>query len=631
MDDLMVPETVHTPLGELITGLEDVAALAIPYTRLPTRARNAYAADFARWSDIAGQSVHSLLSRPWAGESTVRAMLAAAQDAVANHRAAATGQRVGPAAAVRRLLEELDQRERVMVSARLWAPRPLTQPAVAQRLGVATAWVNRNQPRAVAKFAELLADPIHREVGEHAAELGRRLGPYAPADVVVTELGRLDIDPAGEAARVLLHVAGPYVRQGEWYENTTTGGAQSAAAAADAVFDRCPAPSTQTLLDGLTAAGMPLDAAAGYLRSRTDWRRFGDVWVRWGDSAGSKAEAVLHVRGAPATPQDIFAAIGAGPTTLKAVREALYAEQRFVRASRLTWGLRVWGIEEYAGISEEMAARIDASGGTMRIDELIAALRSRFPGVAESSIRTHLSGSLAFITEGDTVRRRTDGDDWPPAPSLYTAQGHLATATTKYGWRWTSTPMCCAGRGSPCIPRWPLRWACDRGSGAYSPARTARCRSAGGCRRRTDRTSDPCGHTPTRSPPPQPTASCWSSGSRKPRCTWSGSAPKSAGSRGCSGYSVAPCACRPRRWQQPSAAGAPTPWRCYASAATTTSPTSSTANAATVRTRSLVRAFTSAHQISRTTAILSKQAPRRLRDTRRALQYVDSSHQSRSR
>src|SRR5262249_13351519 len=154
---------------------------------------------------------------------------------------------------------------------------------------------------------------------------------------------------------VLLYVAGRYVWRGEWLENTTTGGAHQVAAAVDAVFDRCPAPSTESLLHALIVEGMPLDVAARYVSSRAQWRRFGDVWVRWGESAASKAEAVLHVRGAPATPDEIFAAIGAGPTALKAVREALYADQRFVRASRLTWGLRVWGIDAYGGVSEEMA------------------------------------------------------------------------------------------------------------------------------------------------------------------------------------------------------------------------------------------------------------------------------------
>jgi hypothetical protein len=449
MDELMMPATAHAPLRELVAGLDDVAGWAIPYARLPRRAGNAYSAQFLRWSDIAGQTVHSLLSRSGAGEGTVRALLVAAHDAVAKHELTTTGERVAVAAAVRRLLDELDERDRAMLSARVWTSRPLPQGTVARRLGVAKVWVHRHQPRAEARFEELLADPVHHEVSEHAAALGRRLGPYLPADVVVTELCRLDVDPDGEAAQVLLHLAGPYAQNGEWFENSATGGEHQAAAAGDGVFRRCAAPTTESLVQALTDVGMPGGVAATYVRSRVDWRRFGDVWVRWGDSAANKAEAVLHVRGAPATAEDMFAAIGAGPTTLKAVRDALYGDERFVRASRQSWGLRTWGIDEYAGISEEIGARIDASGGEMNVAELIRDLRTRVPDVAESSIKTNLT-SLAFITEGGTVRRRGDADGWPRVAPLYTVRGafrnghneiRLATAVTGEVLRGSGQPI----------------------------------------------------------------------------------------------------------------------------------------------------------------------------------------------
>jgi hypothetical protein len=100
----------------------------------------------------------------------------------------------------------------------------------------------------------------------------------------------------------------------------------------------------------------------------------------------------------------------------------LYANERFVRASRRSWGLRVWGIDEYAGIPELLSARIDAADGTMRVHDLIADILARFPDVAESSLRTNLN-SLAFINDGTTVRRRTNTDEWPPIPPLYTARG----------------------------------------------------------------------------------------------------------------------------------------------------------------------------------------------------------------
>ena len=429
LDDLQIghlgeTETLaHASLGELVPGLNDVAALMIPYARLPTRASTAFGAEFLCWADIAGQTVDALLSRRNAGAATVRAVLAAALDVVAKQKRAATSEQLGANAAVQRLLSEFDERDHAMLSARVWAQPPQSHDTVAQRLGVTKVWVIRHQSRAEAKFAELLADPIHREVRAHAEELGRRLGPYLPAQIIESDLHRLGVDPDSDAAHVLLHLAGPYAQRGEWCENTAISGEKEAAAAVDDVFARCPAPSTESLLHALIVIGMPLDVTATYVRSRADWRRFGDVWVRWGDSVPSKIEAVLYARGTPATPAAIFAAIGPGPTRLRAVREALYRDQRFVRASLQTWGLRAWAIDEYAGsISREIAARIDAAGGTVNVDELITDMRSRLPDVAESSIRTNLS-SLAFINDGAVVRRRNDSDEWPAVPPLYTAQG----------------------------------------------------------------------------------------------------------------------------------------------------------------------------------------------------------------
>jgi hypothetical protein len=40
-----------TPIGELVDGLHEVAALPIAYTRLPRRAHTAFAEDFTCWSE----------------------------------------------------------------------------------------------------------------------------------------------------------------------------------------------------------------------------------------------------------------------------------------------------------------------------------------------------------------------------------------------------------------------------------------------------------------------------------------------------------------------------------------------------------------------------------------------------
>lgn len=189
-----------TPIRELVAGLDEVAAVAIPYARLPRRVHKAYSADFSRWSDIAEQSVESLLAREGVAEVGVRALLEAATDAVAAHRPAA-GRRVGAVAAVARLLDQLGELDRAILSARVWAAQPQSTYALAERLGVHSVRIQRNQPRAEARLAELLADPVHHEVGEYADMLRGRLGPYVPTGVVAAELGRLEVDPSTETAR----------------------------------------------------------------------------------------------------------------------------------------------------------------------------------------------------------------------------------------------------------------------------------------------------------------------------------------------------------------------------------------------------------------------------------------------
>lgn len=410
-------------LRDLVAGLDSIGAFTIPYARLPRRLAT-YADEFPRWADVADQTPQALLLRPKLGASAVEALIEAARDAVRINQDAIAAGKVGAEAAVARLVGQLDDFDRAILSARVWAPHPQSQRVLAERLGVNPVSVQRNQPRAQARFAELLADPAHQEVSAHATELGRRLGPYLPADVLDVELRRLGVDPSGQAAQVLLHLAGPYVGRGQWVENTATGAHTQVAAAVDAVFVREPAPSTDSLLQALTGLGIPSGIALTYLESQVALRRFGDVWVRWtDDTTANIAEAVLHVLGAPAAAEAILAAIGSRASmSLATLNGTLSKDYRFIRASRRTWALRAWGITEYAGIAHAIGARIDAGGGKANVQELVADLLAAFPDVAERSISSYLS-TLEFITEAGMVRRRTAADKWPSVPPLNTVRG----------------------------------------------------------------------------------------------------------------------------------------------------------------------------------------------------------------
>ncbi|MGY4646428.1 hypothetical protein [Mycobacterium sp. URHB0021] len=439
-------------LRDLVTGLDSIGALSIPYGRLPRRL-GIYAEEFPRWADVADQTPQALLLRPKLGVSAVEALIDAAREAVRINQDAIAAGKVGAVTAVGRLVARLDDFDRTILSARVWTSRPQSQRVVAERLGVNPVSVQRNQARAQARFAELLADPAHQEVTEHAAELGRRLGPYLPADLLDAELRRLDVDPSNLAAQLLLHLAGPYVDQGQWLENTTTKTRTKAAAVLEAVFAHKPAPSTDSLLRAVTRLGIRSPIAMAYLESRAELRRFGDVWVRVpDDTTATIAEAALHVIGAPATPVAILATIGSiSSTSLTTLNGKLSEDERFIRASRRTWGLRAWGIAEYAGIARAIGAAIDARGGNARVDDLITDLLARYPDVSERSIRTYMS-TLEFVTHAGIVRRRTSADEWPPVPPLSAVRGAFRNGHNEIRLALPVTADLLRGSGQPIHP-----------------------------------------------------------------------------------------------------------------------------------------------------------------------------------
>jgi hypothetical protein len=420
-EEMTAPELAGTPIGELVDGLDEIGASAIPYGRLPRRARTLYSEDFSTWSDLAGATISCLMNRPKGGVATVRAVVAAARDAVATARSAPAGGISNAATAAQRLLDRLSERDRILLSTRVWGLRPVSTRVLARRLGVHVASVVRNQPEAQARFAELLADPAHQDVVALGERLHLRMGPLVRERAAKAALHDLGTDFSGEAGQMLLYVAGPYARRDTWLENTSTEGLSIASGALAAALSRWGAPSTAQLIGELAQVGIPSGAAVDFVESQQDLRCLGDRWVRWGVSAADKAEAILHLSEVPVSADDIATAIGQ-ECRPRAVREALYVDDRFVRATRTTWALRQWGLDEYSGIFGEIGERIDAAGGTIGVDAVLRDMMSAFPDVAEASIRVYL-GAPGFVIEEGIARRRTEADGWPPVPPLHAARG----------------------------------------------------------------------------------------------------------------------------------------------------------------------------------------------------------------
>lgn len=415
-----IQDRTDTPISDLIDGFDDIADRAIPYGWLPGRARTFYGTDFTTWSDLAHHTITSLLDRPKGGLGTVRSILTAAHEAVAMARTTPAVDTADAATATRRLIDRLTAYDRSLLSTRRWPLRPTPTREVAHQLGVAPVNVQRNHPRAYRRFTDLLADPAHVAVTDHAHDLRRRLGPLTDehaARETLEDLG-LDTDTDTDAGDMLLHLAGPYTPHGAWLE--TAGGLEAATATLETVLIEQGAPTTATLTGELIELGISAQIAAAFIDSYPGLRRFDDRWVRWGPTIADKTEAALHLSGEPTTPAVLAATID---TSEESVRTALCDDPRFTRATRQTWAVRQWGIPEYAGVFSEITTRIKAARGRrVSTQTLIEDITAAFPDVSETSVRSYFSAP-AFVIEKGMVRRRKKADGWPSTAPLNTARG----------------------------------------------------------------------------------------------------------------------------------------------------------------------------------------------------------------
>ena len=196
-------------IGELVDGFTEIADQAIPYAWLPGRARTFYGADFTTWSDLASETIDTLVNRPKGGIGTVRAIVIAAREAVATARATRDDEPLDAATTISRLLDRLTAYDHGLLSARVWALNPLTIPATAHKLGATQVNVQRSTPRAYRRLQDLLADPAHAAVSDYAEQLRQRLGPLTREHAAGRTLRDLGLvrRVCGVPARVFQNIA----------------------------------------------------------------------------------------------------------------------------------------------------------------------------------------------------------------------------------------------------------------------------------------------------------------------------------------------------------------------------------------------------------------------------------------
>ncbi len=108
--------------------------------------------------------------------------------------------------------------------------------------------------------------------------------------------------------------------------------------------------------------------------------------------------------------EQLVRAIGEGHNP-RGARDRFFGDPRLMRINRSQWALRSWDLEEYTGITDEIAQRIEAGGGRADLQTLVDEITRQFD-VRAGSVKVYAEAPM-FVVDGGSVRLRRDDEPFP--------------------------------------------------------------------------------------------------------------------------------------------------------------------------------------------------------------------------
>ena len=150
------------------------------------------------------------------------------------------------------------------------------------------------------------------------------------------------------------------------------------------------------------------------------FRRAGEQLMVWSGNVVDKSVALLAVRCKPADAGTLVDLVGEGHN-VRGVRARFFEDKRLMRVNRVDWALRVWELEEYTGITDEIAQRINEAGGKADLNDMVNEVVRQF-GVKENSVRLYTMAPM-FVVEHSHIRLRRDDEPFEVSGSLESCPG----------------------------------------------------------------------------------------------------------------------------------------------------------------------------------------------------------------
>lgn len=337
----------------------------------------------------------------------------------------ATSNASDPLAAILDWYRSLDKRRQVILSSRtLVFSGARTLQDIASEFGVSRERIRQVEGRLIEDLERLPRTKAWEPVLWRVHKVRRVAGVAIPLGDEPTEAllsaGQLRSHVEADIVRaVILRLAGPYklahgwlVTDAEKLEAALVRLMQEAKRVGSIGFD--------TAREVMCEAGLRPRIFAAWLTHKSGMRDLRRSVIEWPRTIGGRVLSLMRLRQAPLSPDELLADLGP-EVGIRSLRAVLSSREEFVRIERSKWGLRAWGLPEYAGIASIISEELSQNGPSLRIDELAARLSVAW-GVAESSVIA-LCNAPRFVVEHGLVRHRRDDDPFPVSTDLSRACG----------------------------------------------------------------------------------------------------------------------------------------------------------------------------------------------------------------
>ncbi len=316
----------------------------------------------------------------------------------------------------------MDERQRTVYRRRVIEGATLA--AVGDEIGIARERIRQLHQEVDRRIDTALQSNICDLLRWRAADLRSSLGVAAPVAHDITQ-SALDKSIRGASVAsaellrpLMLRLAGPFRERDGWM--TLTQADIPDPVGIKNLADEFGILPLTDAYDWLADHGIRSEFHDAWLDHSGRFRRAGEQLMVWSRNVVDKSVALLAVRSEPADAQTLVSLVGEGHN-VSGVRARFSEDERLMRVNQTDWALRAWGLEEYTGITDEIAQRIEEAGGQADLNDVVNEVVRQF-SVKENSVLLYTMAPM-FVVEHGRIRLRRDDEPFDASGSLESCPG----------------------------------------------------------------------------------------------------------------------------------------------------------------------------------------------------------------